>query len=198
MTDEEIRVLQERLKYYLRQLAPHQKEREAAQLLVALQFALTSQAEQIKGLEAAARFWQDKAGDMAEQVRKLEAELDQAFSMLEMNGVPKERARHIANGIDVLTTRYRKRTTELEQQLAEANEKILMKFSEERVPEFSQGFKSHELLEPVTAEDCQHYVATEEIAQEALALTPDLSALDAYFKRSLDEVMTAAFPKEKP
>lgn len=31
--------------------------------------------ETIKGLQSAARFWQDKAGDMSEQVRKLEASL---------------------------------------------------------------------------------------------------------------------------
>ncbi len=35
-------------------------------------------------------------------------------------------------------------------------------------------------------------------AKEALALTPDLSALDAYFKRRFDEVMAAAYPKGKP
>jgi len=35
---------------------------------------------------------------------------------------------------------------------------IVMKFTEERVPQFSQGFESHELLEIVTAEDCKFYV----------------------------------------
>ena len=35
------------------------------------------------------------------------------------------------------------------------------------------------------------------VANAALALTPDPSSLDAYFKRRFDEVMTAAYPKEK-
>ena len=59
---------------------------------------------------------------------------------------------------------------ELVQQLFDAKKRIkelesqvVMKFSEERVPEFSQGFRSHELLEPVTAEDCAHYVAVIEL-----------------------------------
>ena len=116
------------------------------------QAALASQAEKIKGLEAAARFWQDKAGDMAEQVRKLEESVivwnNEALRLAGLNAVNQRESR---------------------EQLAKANEKIVMKFSEERVPEFSQGFKSHELLEPVTAEDCQHYVATIEQKNETIA-----------------------------
>jgi hypothetical protein len=37
-----------------------------------------------------------------------EHEIELAFSMLEMCGVPRERARSVRNGIDVLATRYRK------------------------------------------------------------------------------------------
>ena len=58
--EEERRVLQERLEYYLRQLAPHQKEREAAQLLVALQFALTFKTEQVRKLERSESFYKDE------------------------------------------------------------------------------------------------------------------------------------------
>jgi hypothetical protein len=36
------------------------------------------------------------------------------------------------------------------------------------------------------------------VANSALALAPDLSSLDAYFKRRFDEVMAAAYPKGKP
>ena len=37
-----------------------------------------------------------------------ERQIESAFQQLEINGVSRERARHVANGIDVLTTRYRK------------------------------------------------------------------------------------------
>jgi len=42
--------------------------------------------------------------------------------------------------------------------IEQLQQQVVMKFSEERVPQFSQGYKSHELLEPVTAEDCAFYV----------------------------------------
>lgn len=43
-----------------------------------------------------------------------------AFQMLEVHGAPKERARAIANGIDVLATRMQREITELRAALAEA------------------------------------------------------------------------------
>lgn len=35
-------------------------------------------------------------------------EVERAFKMLSVHGVPRERARTVANGIDVLSTRYSK------------------------------------------------------------------------------------------
>lgn len=40
--------------------------------------------------------------------QRAEAELERAFSMLSMNGVPKDRTKTVSNGIDVLATRYEK------------------------------------------------------------------------------------------
>lgn len=37
---------------------------------------------------------------------------------------------------------------------------IVMSFDEEEIPEFYQGFVSHELLEPVTASRCSFFVET--------------------------------------
>lgn len=39
---------------------------------------------------------------------KYEREIENAFTMLELYGVPRERARTLSNGIDVLATRFRK------------------------------------------------------------------------------------------
>ena len=52
-----------------------------------------------------------------EQYEQLERQIELAFSMLSMNGVPKERASSIANGIDVLATRYRKAAIDYEVEL---------------------------------------------------------------------------------
>jgi len=43
---------------------------------------------------------------------------ERAFQILESEGVPRERARHVANGIDVLATRYRRQIATLESRLA--------------------------------------------------------------------------------
>ena len=50
----------------------------------------------------------------------LQREVDRAYSMLGMNGIPKERAKSISNGIEVLSTRYRREIIALESQLKEA------------------------------------------------------------------------------
>lgn len=51
---------------------------------------------------------------------ELAGERDRAYSMLEANGVPRERAKSVANGIDVLVTRFCKYEQSAERQLAEA------------------------------------------------------------------------------
>lgn len=60
-------------------------------------------------------YWTYRALNAADRIAELEAEvaagqeqLDQAFSMLSVCGVPKQRARYVATGIDVLATRFRK------------------------------------------------------------------------------------------
>lgn len=49
--------------------------------------------------------------DPENEILSLRAEIDRAYSMLEAHNVPRERAKSIANGIDVLTTRYGKAET---------------------------------------------------------------------------------------
>lgn len=48
----------------------------------------------------------------------------EAFDMLSLYGVPKGRAKNVANGIEVLATRFRRQTADLSQQLAAANGRI--------------------------------------------------------------------------
>lgn len=43
-------------------------------------------------------------------------DLDKAFSMLEVYGVPRQRARYVSNGIDVLGTRFNKEINFREQE----------------------------------------------------------------------------------
>ena len=57
--------------------------------------------------------------DLSEEIQDLRRQVDQAYEMLDMLGVPKERARSIQNGIMVLTSRYDKRIFDLEQALRE-------------------------------------------------------------------------------
>ena len=54
------------------------------------------------------RYRQKNDSSLVEKVKQLENQLEQAFSMLEVYGVPRERARYVANGIEVLVTRFRK------------------------------------------------------------------------------------------
>ena len=42
-----------------------------------------------------------------EEIRDLRSQVERAFQMLDINGVPRERAKYISNGIDVLSTRLR-------------------------------------------------------------------------------------------
>lgn len=72
----------------------------------------------IADLEASTYQICEKCLALAEKNDELEAQLNRAFSMLEMNGVPKSRARYVCNGIDVLATRFRKEVSTLEAQLA--------------------------------------------------------------------------------
>ena len=51
-------------------------------------------------------------------------ELDLAFKMLEVHGVPKARARYVANGIGVLVTRMQRENDALAVRLAEAERRI--------------------------------------------------------------------------
>lgn len=48
----------------------------------------------------------------------------------------------------------------LRAELAEANARIIMEFSEDEHPEFSQGLQHHEILSIVTAEQCNGMVRT--------------------------------------
>lgn len=57
------------------------------------------------------------------RVAELERNEAAAFTMLEMLGVPKERARSVHNGIDVLSTRWRKADSAAEARIAELEQK---------------------------------------------------------------------------
>jgi hypothetical protein len=52
------------------------------------------------------------------RLSKAERECELAFSMLGMNGVPRDRAKTVANGIDVLVTRLRSELAEVRQDAA--------------------------------------------------------------------------------
>lgn len=58
---------------------------------------------------------------LEQQVESLQLQLEQAFYMLELYGVPKVRARTVHNGIGVLASRYSKSEQSFTNQLAEAN-----------------------------------------------------------------------------
>jgi len=77
--------------------------------------------------------------DLDKRIRQLQSELAAAT----------------AGKVTIVKEKFYPADKELIEQL---QQQVVMKFSEERVPQFSQGYKSHELLEPVTAEDCAFYV----------------------------------------
>jgi hypothetical protein len=53
-----------------------------------------------------------------ETLKRQKIDADRAFSMLEANGVPRERDKSVANGIDVLSTRFRREIRALEEVIA--------------------------------------------------------------------------------
>lgn len=59
------------------------------------------------------------------RIDELEAEIRRAFDMLGLHGVPEGRAGTVANGIDVLATRYRKDFDSLRYELTSEREKEL-------------------------------------------------------------------------
>lgn len=63
--------------------------------------------------------WKDAA--VAEKVKRVNAErdLDMSFTALHINGVPPQRAKTVANGIDVLVTRMARDDMALREQIAE-------------------------------------------------------------------------------
>lgn len=50
----------------------------------------------------------DFASTLERDLARLTAAIERAYQMLEANGVPRKRAKSVANGIDVLATRFRK------------------------------------------------------------------------------------------
>ena len=66
----------------------------------------------------------------AEKISKLEAELHKAYSILEIYGVPKERARSVNNGIEVLSTRFRKEIAMLEAQIKDCARRLMLETKE--------------------------------------------------------------------
>ena len=63
--------------------------------------------------------WNEAAVDEKVKRLKAEKEIDLAFSMLAINGVPPERAKTVANGIDVLVTRMARENSFLREENAD-------------------------------------------------------------------------------
>ena len=47
------------------------------------------------------------------EIANLRAQIERAFQMLEINGVPRDRAKYVSNGIDVLATRLNREIADL-------------------------------------------------------------------------------------
>ena len=54
----------------------------------------------------------------------LETEIDRAYQMLEIYGVPRDRAKSICNGIDVLGTRFEKEINILNHEIYDLRKKL--------------------------------------------------------------------------
>jgi endonuclease III len=61
--------------------------------------------------------WQGMFNAAIDRAEKAEADIDRAFQMLAVYGVSRERARHVANGIDVLMQRMNKEHAALEAEI---------------------------------------------------------------------------------
>lgn len=61
-----------------------------------------------------------EAHEAADRIESLEQEQERAYSVLEMYGIPKERARSLATGIMVFDTRMQREVQSLETQLSES------------------------------------------------------------------------------
>lgn len=57
--------------------------------------------------------------EQADRMAALEREVERAYQVLEIHGVPRDRAKSVGNGIDVLTTRLGRQVSDLEREVAE-------------------------------------------------------------------------------
>lgn len=71
-----------------------------------------------KAVEASEYFYSTEVVS-SEFARVLEREVERAYQVLEIHGVPRERAKSVGNGIDVLTTRLGRQVSDLEREVAE-------------------------------------------------------------------------------
>lgn len=58
-----------------------------------------------------------------QRIADLEQQIERAYQQLEINGDPRERAKSVSNGIDVLVTRLAREVADLEQQRNEERKK---------------------------------------------------------------------------
>ena len=65
-------------------------------------------------------------GALGQQIKDFVKDEERALQMLEVSGVPRERAGTIANGIDVLATRYRKEIEAQMVEIADLRSKLLV------------------------------------------------------------------------
>lgn len=162
------------------------------------QAALASQAEKIKGLEAAARFWQDKAGDMAEeQVRRLEASLfTSCFDRDAYETLMRRSNQKLAKAIEAIAA-LQARIEAAEEQAA----RRLVGLCKCGLERDALSERELELLAVIEQKDaainwyldsCNKELVTHEFLvkhfSKALALTPDLSALKEHDAKVLEEL----------
>jgi hypothetical protein len=127
-------------------LATHRTTREAE--LEAL-FTL----QQTRMAEATSA-WQQTTGEtglpdlgrlltwLLEQRRELIAEVERAYQMLEVHGVPRGRARTVANGIDVLFTRFSREINDTRTQAARLGKALKLSIAGDCPPGSGEEWKS--------------------------------------------------------
>ena len=100
------------------------------------------------------RFWREQ------QASTLPEEVANLVELLDEEEVPYEDSLGVALSLTGRTKQYANgKTATLREQVKELKALVVMRCDLDVPPQFSQGLQSHEVLEPVTAEHCQWFVA---------------------------------------
>lgn len=159
--------------------------------------AIASRQEELEGLRAAAKFWQEKAGRMSEELVKLQAKIEEADKQEPLIFVDVGHLREVSNGNNMpiyasceqrLEPLFTRPPIQSERELELLDVIEQMRSALQDSHDFIYAEISQQHVRALVYEDTPAWLAT----REALAITPDMIALKEH---DSNVFMNAPYPE---